>query len=176
MPDHIHSINAVVNGRPVSKAVESRLTLADFLRDELSLHGTKLGCEHGVCGSCTVLVDSQPTLACITLAVACNGRTIRTIEGFDGDALMGALRTAFNEEHAVQCGFCTPGMLLFAHDLVRRAKSADEADIRRELRGNLCRCTGYVGIVRAIRRVLDDRRARQETSIIGDQKNRLDES
>jgi carbon-monoxide dehydrogenase small subunit len=159
MPNHIHRIETVINGRSVSKIVESRLTLADFLRDGLNLHGTKLGCEHGVCGSCTVFVDSQPTLACVTLAVACNGRTIRTIEDFDEDALMHVLRSAFNAEHAVQCGFCTPGMLLFAHDLVRRAKSQDEADIRRELRGNLCRCTGYLGIVRAIRRVLDERRA-----------------
>jgi carbon-monoxide dehydrogenase small subunit len=159
MPSDIHWIEAVINGRSVSKAVESRLTLADFLRDDLKLHGTKLGCEHGVCGSCTVFVDSQPTLACVTLAVACNGRTIRTIEDFDEDALMHVLRRAFNAEHAVQCGFCTPGMLLFAHDLVRRSKGQDEADIRRELRGNLCRCTGYVGIVRAIRRVLDERRA-----------------
>ncbi len=157
MPDYIRIINAVVNGQPVSKAIESRLTLADFLRDNLNLHATKLGCEHGVCGSCTVFVDSQPALACITLATACDGRTIRTIEDFDEDPLMQALRTAFNEEHALQCGFCTPGMLMFAHDLVRRSNAADEAGIRRELRGNLCRCTGYAGIVRAIRRVLRTR-------------------
>jgi carbon-monoxide dehydrogenase small subunit len=127
--------------------------LADFLREHCRLTGTHLGCEHGVCGACTVLVNGEPVRACISFAVACDGQEIRTIEGFDDDPPMQRLREAFTREHALQCGFCTPGMLIAARDIVQRLPGADEERIRVELSGNLCRCTGYLGIVRAVRSV-----------------------
>jgi carbon-monoxide dehydrogenase small subunit len=133
--------------------------LGDFLREQQRLTGTHLGCEHGVCGACTVLIDGEPARSCIAYAVACEGRDVRTIEGFGDDLAMAQLRTAFNREHALQCGFCTPGMLIAARDLVLRVPEADEARVRVEMSGNLCRCTGYRGIVRAILSVLDARRA-----------------
>lgn len=151
-------ISIHVNGRSVSRAAEPRTHLADFLRDELRLTGTHLGCEHGVCGACTVLVDGQPTRSCITFAVACEGQEITTIEGYDGDAAMQLLRQAFTRHHALQCGFCTPGMLATARDIVLRLPDADEARVRLELSGNLCRCTGYQGIVDAILDVLQQQR------------------
>lgn len=132
--------------------------LGDFLRDDLRLTGTHLGCEHGVCGACTVLVDGQPTRSCITFAVACEGREVTTIEGYDDDAVMQLLRPAFTRHHALQCGFCTPGMLTTARDIVLRLPEADEAQVRLELAGNLCRCTGYQGIVDAILDVLQQQR------------------
>jgi carbon-monoxide dehydrogenase small subunit len=155
-------IGLTVNGRPVAATVEPRMSLADFLRDRLLLTGTHLGCEHGVCGACTVLIDGAPARSCIALAVACDGAEIRTIEGFDDDPAMAQLRQAFSECHGLQCGYCTPAMLIVARDLVQRLPEADDARIRVELSGNLCRCTGYVGIVRAIRRVLDERRRSAE--------------
>ena len=147
-----------VNGQPAEVDVEPRMTLADCLREVLRLTGTHLGCEHGVCGACTVMIDGALARSCITLAVACDGADIRTVESFDDDPVMAQLRAAFTAEHALQCGFCTPGMLATAHDIVTRLPDADEARIRRELSGNLCRCTGYVGIVAAIKRVLKERR------------------
>jgi carbon-monoxide dehydrogenase small subunit len=152
------TITLRVNGRAATAPAEARTSLADHLREGLGLTGTHLGCEHGVCGACTVELDGAPVRACITLAHACEGRTLRTIEGFDDDALMAQLREAFSAEHALQCGYCTPGMLVTAQDIVRRLPQADEARIRLELAGNLCRCTGYRGIVRAIARVLAARR------------------
>ena len=154
------SILLTVNGQRVNTAVEPRTHLADFLRERLRLTGTNLGCEHGVCGACTLMIDGAPARACITFAAACDGSEIRTIEGFDDDAVMGQLRAAFSAEHALQCGYCTPGMLMTARDIVTRLPDADEARVREELSGNLCRCTGYVGIVRAILRVLSERRPR----------------
>lgn len=148
------AIRLTVNGAAVSAYVEPRLQLADFLREHLSLTGTHLGCEHGVCGACTVEIDGAPARSCIAYAVACDGADVRTIEGYDGDAVMAELREAFSAEHALQCGYCTPGMLVTARDIVLRLPQADEARIRKELAGNLCRCTGYVGIVRAIRSVI----------------------
>ena len=147
-------LSLTVNGRPVEAAVEPRMHLADFLRDVLHLTGTHLGCEHGVCGACTVLIDGAPARSCIAYAIACDGADVRTIEGFDHDPLMRALRRSFTRHHALQCGYCTPGMLITAHDIVRRLPEADEARVREELSGNLCRCTGYVGIVEAVRAVL----------------------
>jgi carbon-monoxide dehydrogenase small subunit len=144
-----------VNAQQVNASVEPRTSLADFLREQCRLTGTHLGCEHGVCGACTVLIDDQPARACITLAATCDGLAVRTIEGFEDDAVMGRLRKAFSEEHALQCGFCTPGMLISARDIVRRARSADEGAIRIDLSGNLCRCTGYLGIVNAVRKVIE---------------------
>jgi carbon-monoxide dehydrogenase small subunit len=148
-------VNLVVNGRPWHGALEPRLSLADFLREVLNLTGTHLGCEHGVCGACTVLVDNQPQRACLTIAVAMDGRRITTVEGLDGP-VADALRAAFSQRHALQCGFCTPGMLITAIDMIRRGACVDEARIRQELAGNLCRCTGYQGLVAAIQAVAKD--------------------
>ena len=148
-----------VNGKAVVDDVPARLSLADWLRERRNLTGTHLGCEHGVCGACTILIDGEPARACLAFAVACDSREITTIEGFDGDPVMKALRDAFHQHHGLQCGFCTPGMLITARDIVSRLPEADERRIRLELSGNLCRCTGYVGIVRAIRRVLQEVRS-----------------
>ena len=131
-----------------------RTHLADFLREHLLLTGTHLGCEHGVCGACTVLIDDAPARSCIAFAAACEGAQVRTIEGLEHDPIMTTLRAAFTAEHALQCGYCTPGMLVTARDIVLRLPHADADRIRLELAGNLCRCTGYAGIVRAIARVL----------------------
>ncbi|RXH39177.1 xanthine dehydrogenase family Fe-S subunit [Bradyrhizobium zhanjiangense] len=149
-----------VNRRAVELSAEPRTSLADFVRDKLDLTGTHLGCEHGVCGACTVLLDGVPARSCITYAVACAGADITTIEGLDEDEVTTELRAAFTREHALQCGYCTPGMLVSARDLVLRLPDADERRIRVGLSGNLCRCTGYVGIVRAVQSVIEARRAR----------------
>ena len=150
----VKRVRMTVNGQPVDEQVEPRTHLADFLREQGGLTGTNLGCEHGVCGACTLEIDGAPARSCITFALACEGASVRTIEGFADDRVMTKLRAAFTAEHALQCGYCTPGMLITARDIVMRLPDADEARIRRELSGNLCRCTGYVGIVRAIQRVL----------------------
>ena len=139
-----------VNGEAVSVEVEPRMHLGDLLREGLNLTGTHLGCEQGACGACTVLLNGVPARACLTFAIACEGAAVRTIEGFEDDPVMARLRGAFAREHGLQCGFCTPGMLITARDIVTRVPGADEARVRHELGGNLCRCTGYVGIVRAI--------------------------
>jgi carbon-monoxide dehydrogenase small subunit len=153
-------IGLTVNGRAVNKPVDPRTHLADFLRDQLDLTGTHLGCEHGVCGACTLLLDDMPARSCITFAAACGGAHVTTIEGLDKDEIATELRAAFSREHALQCGYCTPGMLISARDLVLRLETSDERTIRVGMSGNLCRCTGYVGIVRAIRSVIDARRSR----------------
>ena len=147
----------VVNGRPVVAEIAGRTHLADFLRDYLLLTGTHTGCEHGVCGACTVLLDDEPVRAYIAFAALCEGAEIRTIEGLEDDPVTVRLREAFSAEHALQCGYCTPGMIVTARDIVRRLPDADDDRVRLELAGNLCRCTGYNGTVRAIRRVLDER-------------------
>ena len=159
------TIQLTVNGEGVQALVEPRTHLADFLRDQQRLTGTHLGCEHGVCGACTILVDGQPVRSCITYAVQCEGVEVRTVEGFEDDALIKELRAAFSREYALQCGFCTPGMLIAARDLVLRLPGADERRIREEMSGNLCRCTGYVGIVRAISSVVQSRRASNEAPV-----------
>ncbi|MFV0245863.1 MAG: 2Fe-2S iron-sulfur cluster-binding protein [Qingshengfaniella sp.] len=143
-----------VNGQPVRFTGEARTHLADFLREEMGLTATHIGCEQGVCGACTLIKDGRPVRSCITYAAACDGADIRTLEDFRDDALMARIRAAFKDHHGLQCGFCTPGMLATAYDIVTRLPDADEARIREELSGNLCRCTGYMGIVSAIRVVL----------------------
>jgi carbon-monoxide dehydrogenase small subunit len=153
-------VTLTVNGRRVSVEADPRMHLADFVRETQSLTGTHLGCEHGVCGACTVLVDGVPVRSCITYAASCSGATVTTIEGLDEDEIGSELRSAFSREHALQCGYCTPGMLMSARDLGLRASSPDERAIRIAMSGNLCRCTGYVGIVRAVISVIADRRAR----------------
>ncbi|MDQ0510116.1 xanthine dehydrogenase family Fe-S subunit [Ancylobacter amanitiformis] len=149
----MNAVHFRINGRGIDAEIEPRQSLADFVREELLLTGTHLGCEHGVCGACTVLVDGAPARSCIAYPVALDGASITTIEGLAQDAVAGELRAAFTREHALQCGFCTPGMLIMARDIVLRRPGLDEAAIRHELAGNLCRCTGYAGIVRAIRAV-----------------------
>ena len=144
------SISATVNGKPVQASVEPRTSLADLLREELRLTATHLGCEQGVCGACTVLIDGQPARACIALAVSIDGSDVRTLEGLDQDPLMLTLKAAFHDKHGLQCGFCTPGMLISAWDLLRRKPDLSAAEIRVAISGNLCRCTGYQGIVRSI--------------------------
>lgn len=148
------AVDLVINGRNVRATVEPRLNLADLLREHEYLTATHVGCEHGVCGACTVLVDGAPARSCITFAVAADGGKITTLEGFENDPVMDILREAFSKHHALQCGFCTPGMLMTARDIVTRLPEADEKRIRLELSGNLCRCTGYVGIVEAIQSAL----------------------
>ncbi len=147
-------IALTINGKTVSADVTPRTHLADFLREQLLLTGTHLGCEHGICGACTVEIDGEIARSCITYAVACDGASVRTIEGFDDDALMVGMRKAFTEEHALQCGFCTPGMLIAARDLVRRKSGLSRPEIRVAMSGNLCRCTGYTGIVNAVERMM----------------------
>jgi aerobic carbon-monoxide dehydrogenase small subunit len=161
------TLGLTVNGRAVNKPIEPRTHLADFLRDQLDLTGTHLGCEHGVCGACTLLVDGMPARSCITFAAACDGARVTTIEGLDNDEVAAELRESFSREHALQCGYCTPGMLISARDLVLRLETSDERAIRVGMSGNLCRCTGYVGIVRAIRSVIDARRSRGIAPIPG---------
>jgi carbon-monoxide dehydrogenase small subunit len=146
-------VSLTVNGRAVQALVEPRTHLADFLREQLHLTGTHLGCEQGVCGACTILLDGKPQRSCIAFALDCEGGSVTTIEGFDDDSLMQSLRAAFTAHHGLQCGFCTPGMLVTARDIAARLGDVPEARIREELSGNLCRCTGYVGIVAAIRAV-----------------------
>jgi carbon-monoxide dehydrogenase small subunit len=155
------SISAIINGKPVQSSVEPRTSLADLLREELRLTATHLGCEQGVCGACTVLIDGQPARACITLAVGIDGSDIRTLEGLDQDPLMLVLKAAFHDKHGLQCGFCTPGMLISAWDLLRRKPHLGEAEIRIAISGNLCRCTGYQGIVRSIKAAGEKWAARQ---------------
>ena len=143
-----------LNGTPIDADIEPRTSLAEFLRTTRRLTATHLGCEHGVCGACTILVDGVPARSCILFAVSLTGADVRTLEGFDDDMLMAKVRETFHEEHALQCGFCTPGMLITARDIASRLETADAKRIRHELAGNLCRCTGYMGIVNAVQRVL----------------------
>ena len=145
-------VNMTVNGRPLEADVEPRRSLADFLREDQHLYGTHLGCEHGVCGACTVLVDGEPVRSCLMLAVQADSAEVTTVEGLaDGDGLH-PLQEAFSEHHALQCGFCTPGFLLTSLYLLReRPDLDDEEEIRAALSGNLCRCTGYQNIVDAVR-------------------------
>lgn len=145
-------VHMTVNGELCSDAVESHLILADYLRERLRLTGTHLGCEHGVCGSCTVLVDGAPTRSCLMLAVQAEGCEVETVEGLGSPDAMSALQEAFAEERALQCGFCTPGLLMTAEALLRENPNPTEDEVREAISGNLCRCTGYGGIVTAIRK------------------------
>lgn len=139
-----------INGSVATMTVEPRTTLADGLRNELRLTGTHLGCEHGVCGACTVLVDGAAVRACLVLAVQAEGREVMTVEGLGDAAHLGPLQLAFRKNHALQCGFCTAGILMTAHALLMEEPDADEDRIREVISGNLCRCTGYLPIIAAI--------------------------
>jgi carbon-monoxide dehydrogenase small subunit len=138
-----------VNGKSYARLVDARLTLADFLRHELNLTGTHLGCEHGVCGACTVLVDGHSARSCLMFAVQANNCEVTTVEGLTPDGKLSVLQQAFIDNHGLQCGFCTPGMLITLTELLRENSEPSEQDVREALTGNLCRCTGYAGIVKA---------------------------
>jgi carbon-monoxide dehydrogenase small subunit len=162
-----------VNGKGVGADVQPRTHLADFLRETQNLTGTHLGCEHGVCGACTLLVDGVPTRSCITFAHACEQAEVTTIEGLDDDEIARELRAAFSQEHGLQCGYCTPGMIVSARDVVLRLQAPTEHEIRVLMSGNLCRCTGYVGITRAIQRVIEARRGRGIAAVPNGNRTRL---
>jgi aerobic-type carbon monoxide dehydrogenase small subunit (CoxS/CutS family) len=153
------NVELVVNGKPYRVTVESRTTLADCLRNELHLTGTKLGCEHGVCGACTVLVDDRTARSCLMLAAQAESCRITTVEGLSGDGPLNPLQHAFWVEHGLQCGYCTAGILMTLTELIRDDPQADEAAIRAALSGHLCRCTGYQNIVAAALAALEAERA-----------------
>ena len=147
-----HDITLTVNGRTMTGRAEPRMTLVDFLRDALRLTGTHVGCEHGVCGACSVILDGRPVRSCLTYAVMADGSDITTVEGLEGaDGALSPLQDAFWESHAMQCGYCTPGMLIAATALLERNPDPSDEEIRDAIGGNLCRCTGYVQIVEAVR-------------------------
>jgi aerobic carbon-monoxide dehydrogenase small subunit len=143
------AITVTVNGVAYEREVETRKTLADFLRHDLGLTGTHVGCEHGVCGACTVLVDARSTRACLMLAVQCDGADIATVESLATNGELNPLQQAFQEFHGLQCGFCTPGVLMTLTEFLRDHPDPTESDVREALTGNLCRCTGYQGMVDA---------------------------
>jgi aerobic carbon-monoxide dehydrogenase small subunit len=145
------TLSLTVNGQPVTAQVEGRALLSDLLRDELRLTGTHRGCDTGQCGACTVHVDGRAIKSCNVLAAQMEGTSVTTIEGLAKDGCPHPMQQAFKDQHALQCGFCTPGMVMSAVDLVRRHPGADDEQIRRELNGNLCRCTGYQNIVKAVK-------------------------
>jgi carbon-monoxide dehydrogenase small subunit len=148
-------VSFTVNGSPVSVDVEPRMTLVDCLRHELELTGSHVGCEHGVCGACTIIVDGRPARGCLMLAVQAAGARIETVEGLARGDNLSPLQAAFRKHHALQCGFCTPGMLMTAHALLSTEPEANRARITEALSGNLCRCTGYVGILDAVEEARD---------------------
>src|SRR5438094_4501398 len=144
------SVRFEVNGKQVEVEVEPRMTLADCLRQKLRQTGTHVGCEHGVCGACTVIVDGAAVRSCLMLAVQAEGAKVTTVEGLSRDDSLTPLQAAFRKHHALQCGFCTPGMLTTAHALLTEEPDADTARVRSALSGNLCRCTGYISIIEAV--------------------------
>ena len=152
--EHALDITLTVNGVQVSRRVAPRTHLVDFLRDELGLTGSHIGCEHGVCGACTVRVNGEIVRGCLMLAVQADGCTVETIEGLSDSKELAALQRVFHERNALQCGFCTPGMLLAAQDLIRSGRKASREEIRAHISGNYCRCTGYQAIVDAIEEVI----------------------
>jgi carbon-monoxide dehydrogenase small subunit len=158
MSEKHYPVSIEVNGKLCEAQVTARLTLVDFLRDTLQLTGTHAGCEHGICGACSVLLDGQPVRSCLMYAVQADGRSVTTIEGLArSDGTPGALQDAFCETHATQCGYCTPGMIVAAHALLEVNTAPAECEIREAIGGNLCRCTGYQQIVDAIKRAASKR-------------------
>ena len=150
VPSERLSVRLTVNGRPVEHLVEARRSLADFLREELGLTGTHVGCEHGVCGACTVLVDGRSARSCLLFAAQLDGRAVTTIEGLTPAEGLSPLQESFRVCHALQCGFCTPGMIVTATELLAQEPAPSTESIREAISGNLCMCTGYVNIVRAV--------------------------
>jgi carbon-monoxide dehydrogenase small subunit len=146
----LHKITVTINGTAHSAEVESRLLLVHFIREIVSLTGTHIGCETTHCGACTVLLDGEPVKSCTVLAVQSDGRQVTTVEGLEKDGKLDPIQEGFIHEHGLQCGFCTPGMMMTGYALLRRSKNPSEAEIRHAISGNLCRCTGYVNIVKAV--------------------------
>lgn len=144
-----------VNGRPVESEVESRTLLSDFLRHEVGLYGTHVGCEHGVCGACTIQLDGEAVRSCLMLALQAEGHEITTIESVAGNDTLSPMQAAFQEMHALQCGFCTPGIIMTLESFLRDHPRPSEAEIREELSGHLCRCTGYQAMVAAVKQVIE---------------------
>lgn len=157
-----------INGEAVDSRVDPRQSIGDFVRENLNLTATHLACEHGVCGACTVLLDGAPVRGCITFAPSCEGRTVQTLEDFATEPLMNLIRDCFSEAHGLQCGFCTPGMLLTTRDILLRGAATSSEAVRLELSGNICRCTGYAGIVKAV--LLAAQRATEAGLVPGGQK------
>ena len=153
--EHALDTTLTVNGTAVTRRIPARMNLVDFLREELGLTGSHVGCEHGVCGACTVRVDGEIVRGCLMLAVQANGCKVETIEGLSDSGELARLQKAFHERNALQCGFCTPGMLLAARDLLKHNPKPDREQIRAHLSGNYCRCTGYQAIVDAIEEVVN---------------------
>ncbi|WP_349631513.1 (2Fe-2S)-binding protein [Bradyrhizobium tropiciagri] len=153
-------VSLLVNGEPVDAVVSPRLNLADFLRESLKLTGTHVGCEHGVCGACTVRVDGEIVRSCLMLAVQALGASVETIEGLSDSGEVADLQAAFRQRNALQCGYCTPGMLITAQDLLKQSPSPDRTAIREHLSGNYCRCTGYQAIVDAVEATAKERAER----------------
>jgi carbon-monoxide dehydrogenase small subunit len=161
MSERFRDITLRVNGEDVNERVEARKTLVDFLRDDLGLTGSHVGCEHGVCGACTVRIDGAVVRGCLMLAVQCDGAEVETIEGLSDSGAIADLQDAFRLRNALQCGFCTPGMLIGAHDLVGRGSVPSRQKIRDHISGNYCRCTGYQAIVDAIESVAQTRAGKE---------------
>jgi aerobic carbon-monoxide dehydrogenase small subunit len=150
-------VDATLNGKPLRRRVKARQHLADFLRQELELTGTHLGCEHGICGACTVLIDGRTARGCLTLAAQITGKSVETIEGLTENGTLADLQKEFIERNAAQCGFCSSGMLLTAHELLLSGETLSRADIREAVSGNMCRCTGYHAIIDAVEAVMTTR-------------------
>ncbi len=146
------TVELTVNSRPYVREIEPRLLLSDFLRHKLGLTGTHVGCEHGVCGACTVLLEGQAVRSCLMFAVQASGRSLTTIEGLGEPGHLHPVQQAFSEEHGLQCGFCTPGFVVSIASFLEEVPELDDRQLRERLSGNICRCTGYMGIVRAARR------------------------
>ncbi len=150
MPQDYRSIEITVNGDSYHRQVEPRRLLSDFLRDDLNLRGTHVGCEHGICGACTVLVNGETARSCLMFAVQANGAQITTVEGLAQNGELHPIQQGFWENHGLQCGFCTPGFLLSAYELLERNPDPTEQEVRMGLSGNMCRCTGYQGIIKSV--------------------------
>jgi carbon-monoxide dehydrogenase small subunit len=155
MSKRFHDIAVTVNGEEIRERIDARMSLVDFLREALSLTGTHIGCEHGLCGACTVRLDGEVVRGCLTLAVQCDGARVDTIEGVSDSGEIADLQSAFEKRNALQCGFCTPGMLIAAQDLVNQKRPCSREEIREHISGNYCRCTGYQAIVDAIDEVIN---------------------
>jgi aerobic-type carbon monoxide dehydrogenase small subunit (CoxS/CutS family) len=152
-----HAITLTVNGVKCDGVVEGRRLLSDFIRDDLALTGTHVGCEHGVCGACTILINGEPARACLMFAVQANNADIQTIEGLSNSGKIARLQDLFSKHHALQCGYCTPAMLVIAYDLLQRCETLSLDEIRDGMSAALCRCTGYTGIIRAVHEAFAER-------------------
>lgn len=161
------TVEMTVNGKRYRREVEPRYLLADFLRHELELKGTHIGCEHGVCGACTVLIDGRTARSCLHFAVALDGAEITTVEGMATDEALHPIQRAFHENHALQCGYCTPGFLMTVHEFLRRNPDPSRDEIRTALANNICRCTGYVNIVKAVEQAAREMRGGGPTAMGG---------